>query len=126
MSLSLTAFAGKAERDAMSKKVVPAVNAAEEKFKASCGCPLKITVDETTIKSTNDMTLAKYMAEHVTAGAPKYCTDDASKKAVCQMKNLTLAKAAKAEFTFKDGAGLCTTDGQGSCSWEQMTRVLDK
>ena len=126
MFLSLTAFAGKEERDMMSKEVMPAVQAAEAKFKESCGCPIKITVDEKTIKTKDDMYPAKHMAEYVTEGAPAYCNDAASKKAMCQMKTLTLAKAKEATFTFKGGNGIATTDGQSACSWEMMTREIDK
>jgi hypothetical protein len=126
MCISMTAFAGKAERDTMTKQVAPAVAAAEAKYKSSCGCALTITVDETTIKTKDDMLNVKHIAEHVTEGAGKYCTDDASKKAVCQMKTLTLAKSKPAKFTFKDGAGVATTDGQSICTFEMMTRELDK
>lgn len=87
---------------------------------------MKIRVDETTVKTTNDMYAIKHMAGFVTEGAPAYCTDDASKKAVCQMKTLVLAKAKEAQFTFKARKGTATTDGQSGCSWEMMTRELDK
>jgi hypothetical protein len=66
------------------------------------------------------------MAEHIAEGIDGYCTDAASKKAVCQLRTLTFAKGKDAGFTFKGGAGIATTDGQSSCSWEQMTRELDK
>lgn len=126
MCISMTAFAGKAEREMMTKQVAPAVAAAEAMYKSACGCELTIKVDEETLKTKDELRNAKYMAERVTAGAKKYCTDEPSKKAVCQMKTLTLAKAKPASFTFKDGAGVATTDGQASCSWEMMTRQLDK
>ena len=126
MVTTATALAGKQEREMMKNEVMPAVKAAEAKFKSSCGCALAITVDETTVKSTDDMYKVKHMAEWVTEGAGSYCTDAASKKAVCQMKSLVLAKAPEAKFTFKGGKGVATTDGQSSCSWEMMTQELDK
>lgn len=126
MMTSLTAFAGKEEREMMKGEVMPAVKDAEAKVKASCGCAMKITVDEATVKTKDDMYVVKHMAGYVADGAPAYCTDDASKKAVCQMKTLVLAKSAKAEFTFKAGKGTATTDGNAGCSWEMMTRELDK
>lgn len=91
-----------------------------------CGCALTITVDETTVKAKDDMYPIKHIAEAVTEGAPAYCTDAESKKAVCQMKTLVLAKAAEAKFTFKAGKGIATTDGQSHTSWEMITRELDK
>ena len=126
---SMTAFAGKKERDFMEKTLAPKVKDAEDKFKSGCGCPLAITVDGATIITTDDMREAAYMARSVADGAPKYCTDDASKKAVCQLKSLVLAKVAKpakADFTFADGKGTLTTDGQAHATWDMMTRKLDK
>jgi hypothetical protein len=128
-SLSASALAGKRERDLMTNGVAPAVKEAEKQYQTSCGCALTITVDEAALTSMDELRAAKYIAGHVTDGAKKYCTDDASKKAVCQLKTLTIGKAvapAKAGFTFKDGHGIATTDGSGNCSWEQMVRVLDK
>jgi len=125
MLLSLTAFAGKAEREYMKNEVAPAVKAAEAKFKEACGCALKITVKDS-IKTTDDMYEAKHIAESVTEGAPEYCTDAESKKAVCQMKSLDITKDKEAKFTFKDGKGVASTDGQVYTSFELMTRELDK
>lgn len=126
MATALPAFAGKEEREYMKSEVMPAVKAAEAKFKASCGCALAITVDEKTVKSKDDMYPIKHIAEAITEGAPAYCTDAASKKAVCQMKSLTLAIAPEATFTFKSGHGVATAAGLSHCSWEMMTQELDK
>jgi hypothetical protein len=65
------------------------------------------------------------MARNIAESVPKYCTDAASKKAVCQMTSLTLTKG-KPQFTFKDGHGVAMADGQSYTSFEMMTRVLDK
>jgi len=124
--VSSTAFAGKEEREYMKSEVMPAVKTAETKFKASCGCALTITVDEKTVKTKDDMYPIKHIAEAVTEGAPAYCTDAASKKAVCQMKSLVLAIASEATFTFSGGKGVATAAGLSSCSWEMMTQQLDK
>jgi hypothetical protein len=126
MFVSITAFAGKAEREYMKNEVMPAVKKAQDAFKKSCGCALAITVNEGTIKTQDDMYPAKHIAESVADGVAGYCTDDASKKAVCQMKSLEIAKAKEATFTFKGGKGIATTDGQSHTSFEMMTRELDK
>ena len=123
---SLTALAGKAERDQISKTLEPAVKDAQDKFKASCGCQLDITVDDSSLQKQDDIRLSKYMAEDISKNAPKYCTDAASKKAMCQLKTLVFAKTKPAEFTFKAGKGQLSHDGQGHATWEMMTRVLDK
>lgn len=126
MLISTTAFAGKGEREYMKNEVMPAVKKAQDNFKKSCGCPLAITVDETTVKTTDDMYPVKHMAESVADGVGGYCTDASSKKAVCQMKSLTLSKAKESKFAFSGGKGVATTDGQSHASWEMMTRELDK
>jgi len=123
---SITAFAGKAEREYMKSDVMPAVKKAQDNFKKFCGCALAIKVNESTIKTTDDMYPAKHIAESVADGVEGYCTDDASKKAVCQMKSLEIGKAKEATFTFKGGKGVATTDGQSHTSFEMMTRELDK
>ncbi len=125
MMISMTAFAGKAEREYQKGTLNPAVKAAETAYKASCGCALKINV-AASIKSEDDMRQAKYISESVAEGVKGYCSDDESKKAVCQMKTLDISKGADTAFTFKGGKGAAVTDGQSYASWEMMTRELDK
>lgn len=125
-AMSLTAVAGKLERDVMTKEVVPAVADAEAKFRSSCGCPLKITVDEASMNTPDLLRQAKHIAEDVAEEAPKYCTDAASKKALCQLKTLEILKRKPCEFTFKNGVGQCTSDGSMRCAWQQITKVLDR
>lgn len=122
----ILAFAGKTEREYMKNEVTPAVKAAETEFKKACGCDLKISVNEGSIKSKDDMYEAKHIAESVTEGAPKHCTDAASKKAVCQMKSLDIQKTKETKFTFAGSKGVATTDGQSYTSWDMMTQELDK
>lgn len=127
MTMTVTAaFAGKAERDYMEKSVNPAVKTANDKAKAACGCDLHITVDEATFTKKDQMSKARYMAEHIAQDAPKYCTDAASKKAVCQIKSLVLAKTEKTEFKFDSGKATMTTDGTSQCTWAMVTKVIDK
>jgi hypothetical protein len=126
MLVSITAYAGKADREYMKNTVMPAVKKATDAVKKSCGCAMTITVNESTIKTENDMSPARYIAESVADGVAGYCTDDASKKAVCQMKTLEITKAAEAVFTFKGSKGVASTDGQSHVSFEMITRELDK
>lgn len=125
MTLSLSAFAGKAERDYMTNEVQPAVKAAETKFKASCGCALKINVSDT-LKSRDDLAQARNVSNSITESAEAYCNDAASKKAMCQMKTLDIIKGKDTAFAFKGSTGTSTTDGQSYAHWDMMTRELDK
>jgi hypothetical protein len=123
---AVTAFADKAQRDMMTKNILPRVEAAATSFKGACGCPLAITVDESTVKAKDDLYKFGYMADSIKTEAPKYCTDAASKKAMCQLKTLTFIRAEKSEFTFNAGKGVLATDGSSAAEWPQMTKVLDK
>ena len=93
MLISLNAFAGKTERDYMTNTVQPAVKEAEGKFKASCGCALKISVSDT-LKSTDDMAQARNISNSITEGAPGYCNDEASNWPFANMALAFWLKAA--------------------------------
>lgn len=126
LGMSVLAYGGKQERDLVTKEVAPAISTMQGKLKSQCGCDVKVTLDDSALKTMDELRGAKHMAEHITEGVEKYCSDAPSKKAICQMTTLTLTKGKPAGFTFKSGAGVATTDGQSSCSWEQITRELDK
>ena len=126
MVASLSAFAGKEDRDFMKNEVMPAAKTAAAKWKSACGCNLAITIDETTLKSRDDMPSARSFCNTISEEIVKYCTDEASKKAMCQMKSLTVKKADDATFTFKGGQGLATVYGITSPSWDMVTREIDK
>jgi hypothetical protein len=126
LAASLTAVAGKLERETMTEEVIPAVNEAQKKFQAACGCPLKIIVDEKSMNTRDLLFQAKHIAEEVGEESTSYCTDASSKKALCQMKTLEILMRKPVEFAFKNGVGQCTSDGQMRCAWQQITKVLDK
>ncbi|HEX4416456.1 MAG TPA: hypothetical protein VH165_01095 [Kofleriaceae bacterium] len=125
MLVSLSAFAGKTERDYMTNEVQPAVKAAKDKLKSACGCTVNFTVSDS-LKTTDDMAQARNIANAVTEGAPAYCSDAASKKAVCKLKTIEVVKGKETGFAFKGDKGTCTTDGQSYVSWDMITREIDK
>lgn len=126
LAVSFPAFAGKEDRDYMTKEVLPAAKSAEAKWKSSCGCALTIKIDDASLKSKDDMPSARNLCNHIAEEVVKYCNDDSSKKAMCAMKSLTIKKADDATFTFKDGVGTATVYGITAPSWEMLTRELDK
>jgi hypothetical protein len=125
ITASLTAFAGKEEREFMKNEVQPAVKKATDAYKASCGCALAITVSDT-LKSTDDMRQARNIANGITDSVGGYCNDADSKKAMCAMKSLDIVKGADTKFSFKGGKGTAITDGQSYVSFDMMTREIDK
>lgn len=126
--LPVLAIAGKAEREYLKNTVTPAVEKATKAYKEACGCKLDITVDETTKNSQDVMSNVRYVAESIVDSAKGYCTDDASKKAICQMKKLVIRHDAKGEtkFEFASGTGTVTLDRQSYVNWDMMAAVLDK
>jgi hypothetical protein len=125
-ALSITAFAGKREREVKEKDTLPAMRDAEAKWKSSCGCTLTIDLNDSLESTTDELRNARSMARDIGEHVEKYCTDASSKKALCQMKTMTLTKGKPVSFTFKDGHGVLTADGQMYAGFDQMTKVLDK
>lgn len=121
----MLAFAGKSEREYWKEKVAPAIEKAKAGYKEGCGCSLDIHVDEGVKKSEDVMSNVRYVCESVANDAKGYCTDDASKKAVCQMKKLVI-KEGQVKFAFASGTGTATVDKQSYVNFEMMTRELDK
>ena len=126
MLVSLSAFAGKEDRDFMTKEVLPAAKTAEAKYKSACGCALTINVDQASFKTKDDMPSARNFCNTIAEEIGNYCTDAASKKAMCAMKSVTVKKADDATFTFKGGVGTATVYGITAPSWDMVTREVDK
>ncbi len=124
--VSLTAFAGKQEREYWKEEVTPAVDKAKSTFKSACGCALGITAKEDGFKTTDQMAQVRNISKSIAEGAPGYCTDATSKKAMCAMKTLEITVGKETKFTFGGGIGHSVTDGQSFMDWEVMTRELDK
>jgi hypothetical protein len=125
VAVAATAIAGKRERELMAKETIPAAKAAEARFKESCGCPLAIVLDGS-LQTEDHITFARLIAEEVSTGAPHYCTNEGSRRAMCRMRTLKIAASSQWGFTFDDGVGLATTNGRGHPSWDTMTRAIDQ
>ncbi len=125
IALSLTAVAGKEEREFSKNQVAPAVKKAQTTFKNSCGCALAINVSDT-LKTKDEMKQAVNTCDSIVEEAPKYCNDADSKKAMCQLKSLDIVKGPDPKFVYKAGNGTAITDGQSYVSWEVMIREIDK
>lgn len=123
--VSSFAFAGKADREYMKNELTPAISTSTASIKKACGCALKISTTAT-VANEADMRQVKYIVEEVAAGATKYCTDADSKKAVCKMHELKLAKGTESGFKLSGAVGTATTDGQMNPSFDMMTAELDK
>ena len=74
----------------------------------------------------NSSSQAEYFLSDVKAGAAKYCTGPAEKKAICKMKSLKIVKGKETAFTFSGSAGVATTDGQMNVMFDNIARQLDK
>lgn len=125
-TISVSAYADKEARDEMARRTQPAIDKAQSAYKTACGCDLSIAVDQSTVTSEHDLGAVAFIADAIAEGAPKYCTDAPSKKAMCQLRQLTLGKSPKASFTFSGGKGVATVDTAAHCTWLMITRELDK
>lgn len=125
LGASLSAYGGKEERELMKNEVAPAVKDAEAKFKAACHCPLTIVIDPS-IQSKGQLVATKEVAASISESSAGYCTDDGSRKAMCQLKTLKSVAGKETGFTFKGGVGIATTDGFSHIVWDSLTHELDK
>jgi hypothetical protein len=119
-------LAGKEERDFLKKEVAPVVKQAEEAYAKSCGCPLKIEVKSDSLKTTDDLIRAKYIAESIRDGVASQCEDEEGKKVLCRMKSLEINKGKDRVFTFVEPKGTATTDGQSYVPLKMMLEQLEK
>jgi len=87
---------------------------------------VKVQIDEASFSKKDDMYAASYFFGHIIDGVGGYCTDAASKKALCQLKTLVVKRADDATFVFKGSTGTATVYGNTSPSFEMMTAQLDK
>lgn len=125
--LPVLAFGGKEERTYNEQQVQPAVKAAQAAYQNACGCSLKIEIEKT-VTSKNALYMVKSVSDDIAKNVVSYCSDDASKKAVCQMKTLHvhLDKDKDPKFEFSGGRGIATISESSYPSWTMMTPKLDK
>ncbi len=121
----LLAFAGKAERDFIASDVDPAVKTAAATLKKSCGCDVKFDIKIDSFKDKDELFKIKHFATMITENSAPYCSDAASKAAVCKLKTIEFSKGST-DFKFAGGKGTATTDGTSTPSWDMITRVIDK
>jgi hypothetical protein len=119
------AFAGKAERQFKLENVDPAVKKAVADFKAACDCTLTVKIADN-VSDERSMGNAVNILRDIYEHAKGYCTDGASKKAVCKMKTLEINKGDTTKFSFSGDRGVASTDGQSYVSFDMMTAELDK
>lgn len=120
------AFAGKAERDFTTTEAQPAVQEAVATLKSACGCDVTFDVKYDTFQDLNQLWLVKRFANAIKDGAEPYCSDAASKAAMCNLKTIEFSKGSDVTFEFKDGKGTGTTDNSSYPSWDMITRAVDK
>ena len=128
--ISQLSFAqGKAFRTYWSESVEPEVKKAVASLKSNCGCTVKIDYDKSSIKSEDNLRAAiANPISKIPDETKDYCTDKASKDAMCKMKSLVfkIGKENKIEFNSKNGEISYISDGTGSPSFSSITAELDK
>ena len=121
----LAAFAGKTEREFVKTRLAPAIKKSEATFKKACGCNWKLAVGK---KLENDLD-ALHVAEHLVGiigdNAAGYCTDDASKKALCAISTFSMETGETTGFSVEGKVGKAVLSG-GYPPWDNITAALDK
>jgi hypothetical protein len=125
--VSTIAFAGKGERE-KRKEIEPVLLSTQSSFKAACGCDFKWDINWDSYKAADDMNRIPSTAERISAGAKEHCTDAESKKAICQMKvvSLSYAKDSKGDVTFSGGKISGQTNDTMYVGWDKIVEALDK
>lgn len=121
-----TAVISKTERDFLKNEVNPEITAAQNAMKTSCGCDLKITIDEKTATTADQLYEIKHVAGSIKDSVAGYCKDAATKATVCKMKTLEIRIGKETNFTFASGKGIAVTDGNSFPGFPQMIEVLFK
>lgn len=125
-AVPLLAFAGKAERDFISKEVEPAIQASGAQISKSCGCAIKFDVKLESFADVDQLRNLRNFVRAAGDGAAGYCTDAASKAAVCKMKTMEVSRGASPAFKFAAGKGVVTTDVSSYPSWDMIAAQVDK
>jgi hypothetical protein len=118
--LSLSAFAGKLDREYKKTEFDPSIKKMTDAFKTASGCDLKLEFVGKDFESQDNMVQAKYLIDSITEGVGPYCLDketqkpDAdSQKAVCKLKTLKVQIGKETGFDFKDSVGTATIAATG-------------
>jgi hypothetical protein len=125
--MSTIVYAGKVEREKI-KELEPILVSSQSTFKAACGCEFKWDIKWDSYKAADDMNRIPSTAERISAGAKEHCTDAESKKAICQLKviSLSYAKDSKGDVTFSGGKISGQTNDTMYVGWDKIVEVLDK
>lgn len=126
LTASLSVHAGKAERDFVESRVLPAVKAAEAQYKKSCTGDLKIDVKFETFPTIDELRQVMHFANAVTDGSPKYCNDKTTQSIMSRMKVLEISNTGKVTFNFSGNKGVATTDASSYPSWDMVVSAVDR
>lgn len=126
LTATLSAHAGKAERDFIESRVMPAVKAAEAQYKKACTGDLKIDVKLDTFQTIDSLRQALHFADAIAEAAPKYCNDKATQTVMSGMKVLEFSNTGKTTFNFSGNKGVATTDGSSYPSWDMVVSAVDR
>jgi hypothetical protein len=124
--ISTIAFAGKVEREFKSTKAEPAVKAAIDALKKSCGCNVTFNVAWDSFNTVGKLQKVKYIADSFPDGVTKQCTDDASKAAMCKLKTIDIKMADKSDFMYSNGHATFATDGTSAFTFDKLASEVDK
>ncbi len=127
LGLAQAVFAqDKAFRDYKNDSVTPEIAKTEKAFQESCGCEVKVSYDDKTIKTADDLRAAiANPISKIPDEVKSYCTNADSKKAICKMKKLVFKIDKENGVEFKNGSVTMISDGTGAPAFGSVTKLLD-
>jgi hypothetical protein len=126
--MASVAFAGKAERDAVTE-VQPKVASAIAAIKKNCGNTVKASINWDSFKTVESIYSVSHLFEKIESGVADYCKDAGSKKAMAVWKEIDVkpAPAGKdAELNFAGGKVATTVTNDSSFGWEAIAKKIDQ
>lgn len=123
---SVSAYAGKAEREFIETTMNPAVQAAAAAYKSACTGDLKIDVKVDSFKNVDELRQVRNFVNRIEESAAGYCKDKATKTVMSKLKVLEISKAAQVTVKFSGNKAVATTDESSFPSWDMLAAEIDK
>jgi hypothetical protein len=126
LMISLSAFAGKEERDFKAATVEPALTKATAAYQTGCGCALKFDVKWDEFKNKDQMRQIANMADSISDESGKYCSSAETKKIMCGLKTIQVKHGKPVAFTFAKGSGVATLEENVAVNFGMISGKVDQ
>lgn len=122
------AFAGKAEREAVTE-VQPKVASAIAAIKKHCGNTVKASINWDSFKTKESIYSVSHLFGKIESGVADYCKDAGTKKAMSGWKEIEVKPAPAGKdsaLTYAAGKVSTTVTDDSSFGWDAIAQQIDK